>query len=122
MDLPNLVAHFVLDQDGKPKMIKAGDTKHYWIQLGVAEAPDDAYAVTYRLHDSYYEPVRESREHEVGFRQELTSFGDYTVRADIRTRSRVEPLVTSLSEALERGHSGHRTPEIETALEEIRNH
>jgi hypothetical protein len=122
MDKPDLVASFVLDQDGKPKITMEGDTKHYWIQLGVETPPPDAYAVTYRLHESYYDPIRESRAKDANFPEQLTSYGDFQLRADIRTKQRVEPISANLSQALLKGYKGRLTPDIEAAIKDIEKH
>lgn len=117
-----LVARFVLDEDGKPRIIEKDDRKHYWIDLHVADAPDDTYAVNYELDDSYYDPVRESREPNDGFVERLTSYGDYTVQAKLRTKNRVEVVATELSEALSRGHAGEVSPMIAKAIDDIRKY
>ena len=119
MQQKNLVARFKLDRSGQPEMLQSGGTTHYKIRIGVESPPDDTYAVTYRLHDSYYNPLRESRDKEARFEEELTSYGDYLVRADVRTLHRVESLAGSLSEALRRGHREDSNPAIIHAIDEI---
>jgi hypothetical protein len=120
MSDPKLIANFVLDPAGKPKAVEKNGVKHYVLRLGVEDSPDDAYAVTYKLDESYYDPIRESRERAANFVEELTSYGDYVVQAKVRSRQGVEPIAANLSSALEIGHSGNRTPEIQAALDEIK--
>jgi hypothetical protein len=122
MATPKLVARFVLDEKGQPQIIERGNRKHYWIELHVEDAPSDTYAVNYQLHDDYYDPLRESRESSAGFVERLTSYGDYTVQAKLRTKSHVDVLAGELSEALAQGHSGEASPMIMKALDDIRKH
>jgi hypothetical protein len=117
-----LVARFILDSKGAPKVAYQGDAPHYGITLTVSGAPEDAYAVTYQLHESYYEPVRESRRGTDDFAEEITSYGDYEVRATVRGKSRTQMVVAELSEALARGHAKETSPAIATALASIRAH
>jgi hypothetical protein len=119
MQHPNLIAKFELDESGQPARLRSGNTTHYKIRLGVESPPDDTYAVTYRLHDSYYDPIRESRDKGASFEEKLTSYGDYQVRADVRTLSRVESLAGNLSEALRKGHQGDSNPAIIHAIDVI---
>jgi hypothetical protein len=115
-----LAARFVLDEEGRPKLTAGGDLKHYWIDLYVEDAPEDTYAVNYQLHESYYDPLRESREPSARFVERLTAYGDYTVQARLRTKTCVEPVCAELSEALARGHRGEASPIIAKALDDIR--
>jgi hypothetical protein len=117
---PVIKATFELDEDGRPRLIQDGDLKHYKIRLSVDNAPDDAYAVTYVLHETYYDPVRESRDNKAGFTEVLTSYGDFTVQAKIRTRQGVTTVATPLSSALTAGHEARVTPAIAEALRDIR--
>ena len=120
---PKLVARFVLDEQGRPKVIEGGAHKHYWIDLYVEDAPEGTYAVNYQLHDSYYDPVRESRNPGDGFAERLTSYGDYTVQASLRTKSRVEPVSAELSEALARGHEKDESSAmVAEALDDIKKY
>ena len=116
----DLIATFDLDEAGQPRFIRHGDRKHYGIRLRIAEPPPDTYAVTYLLHETYYDPVRESRDRVSGFAEDLTSYGDFTVQAKIRTRDGVQTVATPLSRALTDGHAPNLTPPIASAIEEIR--
>lgn len=118
---PKLAARFVLDEEGRPKLIEGGNRKHYLIDLYVEDAPENTYAVNYHLHDSYYDPLRESREPKARFVERLTSYGDYTVHAKLRTKNFVEPVSAELSEALARGHTGEASAMITNALDDIKN-
>lgn len=116
---PILKATFDLDQDGKPVRLEGGEKMHYQIRLGIENAPDDTYAVTYVLDDSYYEPIREARKSENKYAESLTSYGDYTVQAKIRTKGGILSLAIPLSEALSSGHE-EITPDIAAALTDIK--
>lgn len=119
MDNPSIIATFVTDKDGNPEAIEQGGKKHYRIRVEIQNAPKDTYAVTYRLDDSYYEPIRESRASTLKFIEDLTSYGNFEVKADVRTKQRVAPVSVDLSQALKRGHGLKLTPEIEAALRDI---
>jgi len=118
--LPVIRATFELDENGRPVVIQRGDLKHYRIRLHLENAPDDAYAVTYLLDETYYNPVRESRDSATGFAEEFTSYGDFTVQAKVRSKEGVVPVAAPLSAALEAGYGTSVSPEIEQALKDIR--
>ena len=88
--------------------------------MQVDNAPNDTYAVTYLLHPTYYDPVRESRDRSEGFAEDLTSYGDFTVHAKIRSREGVMTVSAPLSTALETGYGAQLTPAIAAALDDIR--
>lgn len=123
---PTLIARFVLDEDGKPEIVR-GSTgsglKHYTIELGALGAPTDAESVTYVLHDTYYDPVREIKRktEEDQFLERITSYGDYLVRLGVSGRSGDSDR-TLLTEALRRGHKDdlHSNAAINQAIAELR--
>lgn len=118
---PKIRATFQLDESGTPVRIKQGDLTHYSITLHIEGAPEDTYAVTYTLHDTYYDPVREARNSEDKFSEELTSYGDYTVQANTRTKAGVFTISSKLSRSLAASYEDQITPEIQAALNDIRN-
>jgi hypothetical protein len=119
MTKPVIVAQFVLDPEGEPVVAYQGNHTHYRMKLMVKDVPEDAYAVMYELDATYYEPVRESRRRSEDFVENLTSYGDYPVRATIRGKQR-ETLVAYLSNALEVGHAGKMSPAVAAALDYIK--
>jgi hypothetical protein len=119
MFAPKIVAQFELDSAGKPKAVVRGSTKHYSIRLHLASPPEDTYAVTYQLHPSYYDPVRESHDRASSFSSELTSYGDYTINAKVRTKQGVIAVTFPLSEALKEGHASSMSTPIASALSDI---
>lgn len=120
MNNSRIVARFLLDTDGRPRTVNNGELRHYWIELHIEFPPDDTYAVTYQLHESYYDPVRESRNAKGAFAEKLTSYGDFTVQARLRTRNRVVTIAAELSEALSYGHRDKASESISKALGDIR--
>jgi hypothetical protein len=118
----SIVATFELDDNGQPKFVARGDRKHYYIRLSLDQPPSDTYAVTYILHETYYDPVRESRDRATGFGEDPTSYGDYTVQAKVRTPERLLTEAVTLSSALANGHQQHLTPPIAAAIADIRGH
>ncbi len=120
MGRPLIKATFDLDESGNPVLVESGKLKHYRIRLQMEGVPEDTYAVTYVLDDSYYEPIRESRKAGQFF-EKLTSYGDYTVQAKIRTKAGVLNVATPLSKALSAGHEQQITPAIEAALSDIKD-
>jgi|ERR1051326_3061509 restriction endonuclease Mrr len=116
-----IVARFVLDNDERPEFITRGDQKHYKIEIHVANAPLDTYAVTYELHETYYDPIRESRDISNAFSTRITSYGDFRLQARLRTRTRVDAIASQLSSALRRGHLSDLSLDVSRALEDIEN-
>lgn len=116
---PQLTASFVLDANGKPKIQVSGRHKHYSIRLSVKNAPSDAYAVTYILHPTYYDPVREVRDKDSDFTEELTSYGDYEIQAKVRSSEYPLPLRRDLYDALAETYSKNLNPDILKALKDI---
>jgi hypothetical protein len=117
---PKLQAEFVLDRESRePAAETDGDTKHYSIELSVADAPPGANAVTYTLDDSFYDPIREARNRANGFKEEITSYGDFQVRADIRTKNGTITLRKKLSDMLKE-HHGSSDSRLLAAIRELK--
>ncbi len=114
---PSIIARFVLDAKGMPQWDKDGDG--YWIRLSLRDAPPDTYAVTYQLHESYYDPIREVSHKRKEFSEDITSYGDYTVIARVRRKSRTDAVSRLLSRALSDGHLRDLTRPVEQAIGEL---
>jgi hypothetical protein len=112
-----IAARFDLDDSGLP--VETDGV--YDITLSILAAPADTYAVTYTLHESYFDPVRESRKRKSDFATHITSYGDFTLLAELRTERRTIALSADLSTALRRGHTGELTAAVRAALAEIRD-
>lgn len=122
MNEPVLRAEFELDSDKKPKVARTGKLPHYTIKLMVDDAPKDTYAVTYKLDRTYYDPIRESRDRSGGFAELVTSYGDYVVTANVRTKSGSTVISVPLSSALEKSYGGEMPDLVRTAIAQIKEH
>lgn len=122
MSTPSIKATFELDAAGRPTAVESDELRHYRIKLRVDDAPPDTYAVTYTLDDSYYDAVREVLDSEARFEEHLTSYGDYTVQAKIRSPDGVTTVAVPLSTALSKGHVEGLNSAIEGALHDIAAH
>src|SRR5262245_23996833 len=113
-----LVARFVTDQSGQPIYDSFGDKRHYHIELSVRNAPADTYAVTYHLHSSYFDPIRECSDKKSGFREQITSYGDYTVQAKVRGLKERVFLEGMLTKLLEQSYAAEKkNQDIDSAIE-----
>jgi YEATS family len=123
-DAPIVTASFVLDAQQHLQTIQQQKYVHYRIKLNILDYPPSTYAVTYRLHQSYRNPIREIRSPGVteGFPLNITTYGDFDVRAEIRTSERSYRISRRISEALRATYSQARSPEIEKAIEQIAGH
>lgn len=110
-------AELELSPAGEPVTETIRGTRYFKVRLFLADAPPDAYAVTYELHESYYDRVREVRKGP-DFSETIFTYGDYDVRAYVRTRGGVRPLVANLSAALRQSHP-HPSPSMARAMKEI---
>jgi hypothetical protein len=122
MNIEKIKAVFVTDAKGEPEYIESGGVKHFKIQLALEDTPADAYAVTYELHDSYYDAIRENHDRDEGFRENLTSYGDYDIQVKVRTRGGPRLLRSSLADALQQGHADGHSQAVEQAIAVIKAH
>lgn len=103
---------------GKPE--KQGD--YYVITVFIHQAPRAAKLVTYEFHDETLKRVQwPSRAAAANFElANILSNGDSLLTASIRTSGK-KPLriVSSLYDALRRGHGSHPSPRIKSALRKI---
>jgi hypothetical protein len=114
---PRICAEFILDKAGKEPLEIEG--KNYRVKLFIEGAPEDTHAVTYKLHESYYDRLREVRERPK-FEEEITSYGDYPVQAVIRRKNQSEVISDRLSTALRRRYGDNPSPRINSAIQQIR--
>lgn len=113
-------AELVLDDEGHPVAVCSRKLKHYKVALWLEGVPEDTHAVTYVLHESYRDPIREVLDGP-RFCLEVTTYGDYDVVANVRRRRFGEQFTARLSDALAASHPSP-TPEIRRAIEDIRSH
>ena len=81
--------------------------------------PEDAYAVTYQLHESYYDPTREVHRQVPDFQQFITSYGDYDIKAQIKRKKDVDFLAETLSRALRQTYETNPSDAIQRTIEEL---
>jgi len=117
MNNPEIRASFELDATGNPEAISSGNLQHYRIKLHIDGAPEDTYAVTYLLDPSYRTPTREVLDRKTSFEESLTSYGDYTVQAKIRTPEGVTVIAIPLSAALRQTYGASASPAVQNALQ-----
>ena len=121
MNPARIIVKFILDEAGKPRFTEVRNHKHYKISIHIETPPRDTYAVTYYLHESYFDPVREIRDSVSNFAFQTTSYGDYTIRAKIRTKSGSFTTRKRLYISLKESYIDTTSPEIEAALRDIYN-
>ena len=119
-------AQFRLDDSGTPIYRAASDgTKHYEIELYVPNPHDQVSSMTYILDDSYVDRVRETFDRVTGFREPLTSYGNYTVIASPSGQFPSSDMIrVRLSDALRSGmeNLGGDRDSIRQALRDIEDH
>lgn len=123
-DQPELFARFIKDEHGEPRFAETETgMKHYRIVLEVKDPPTGVLAATFELDPTYYLPVRTVEPDAEGrLKLETTAYGDYGLKVDLRSKSGVVPVRTTLRKALLSGESRGRTPEIDAAIAEIAAH
>lgn len=132
--LGRIKAVFELDDDGKPIYVQGKRLRHYKIKLSAEGMPDPVAAVTFKLHESYRDPVREvfkGSESDAPFTETITSYGDFEVAVSPSGQFSSESssglvcdTIQRLSDAL---HESARTLDgdaqsIDDALRDIRSH
>src|SRR3972149_5832917 len=115
------IARFKLDPSGQPVFVEGeGGTKHYVFDLSLPPVTPEVSIVTYRLHPTYYDPVRESEDPVTHFQEQITSFGDYRLNIEAAVGGRLLAERVNLSERLREGRrSGPTSPGIAQAIETI---
>ncbi len=119
MTKPKIRAEFGLDPNHNPIAIAAGDKIHYTIRLFMENVPEDAQEVIYQLDETYYNPTREIRRDQEGFRENITSYGDYVVKAQIRRKTYSDLVTAYLSEALRETYGDTPSDAIQKAIEQV---
>ena len=104
-------------EKGKLNMYKY-KYKHYGILISIKNAPEDTHAVTYELHETYVDPVREVFKCP-NFEFEITSYGNYTIKAKIRRKSYTNFISRLLSEALRESYENRSNLDIQNAIKDI---
>lgn len=115
-------ATFITNDKGEPDYIEGNGKKHYRINLEVNNVPEDTYAVTYDFEESYINPIRESQSKNDGFKEELTSHGDYEIKVKVRSRKGTNVLFTSLADALSKSNEDEMSAAVQEATTELKKH
>jgi hypothetical protein len=107
-DEPRVGARFVIGADGVPETLrgpKDPTRKHYRIELFTEAAPESARTITYELHPTYYDRMREVVRggEKDEFVERITSYGDYDIRLAVSGSTHLID-VSRLTDALKRSH------------------
>ncbi|MFN3658314.1 MAG: pYEATS domain-containing protein [Pseudolabrys sp.] len=120
---PQLTAHFETDDSGKPVFVNRGGRKHYNLVFEVENMPENVYAGTFELHESYYDPVRTLRPDRGKLELKTTSYGDYDLKVRLRTPDGeilvADNVVNALKRARETMPDNH---DIDDAIAEIKKY
>jgi hypothetical protein len=107
---PEIMARFEIDDSNKPP--RSGKNKQeYAVTLWMRGVDENVDSVTYQLcHDSYEQPFREvHRSEDDDFGEEISTWGDATVRATAWSRDNGIGVACTICEALIR-HYGETPP------------
>jgi hypothetical protein len=114
-----LRAEFIMSAPGKPEVDTSfRGSRVYSIRLFVENAPEDVYAVTYELHKSYYDRMRDVRKGP-SFEERVTSYGDFEIRAHVRGKTGARLVIENLAQALRDSHASSDSPAVQRALRDI---
>jgi hypothetical protein len=96
-----ITASFVVNSANQPITIQRKYT-HFRIVLNVTDYPSGTYAVTYELHETFPNPIREVRSEpgREGFPLFIATYGDFNVYAEIRALNESYRISRLLSDAL----------------------
>lgn len=120
-----LKARFLLDSSGNPLFEPDADEpslRHYRIELSL-ESPkaEQIELVTYELDEAtYYDPVRESRNRKVAFREEIHSYGDFPITVKVQMSGQLYLQDAWLSDLLQAGHAGDGNRVVQAAIDSIK--
>jgi hypothetical protein len=118
---PSIRARFVLDRKGRPQW--SDDKNGYWLQASIDDAPEKTGSAVWRMHRSI-RPARETIDARPEFRKDFVAHGDFTLRADLRTKTRTvaQSVERTLIDALEAEYPGRRAKPLQKALDDIATH
>ncbi len=121
--LDHVTARFQIGPQQGP-IYKAGKKhKHFKISLGLDHPNPEVSSVIYELDPTYYDPIRETDDSQSGFKTDITSYGDYTVKVKALKGKDVIAHNFKLSDLLKKGHKDSLDdPTIKEALDYIKQH
>jgi transcription initiation factor IIF auxiliary subunit len=115
-----LVAAFETNKSSEIIVEKYGKRQHYDVRLFLEGDLTDILSVTYVLHESYYDPIRTSRNRSKKFEIDVTSYGDYMVIVKIALKNREVVISETLGNALRNHYLHNNDPVIERAIANIK--
>ena len=120
-ETPTIGAQFVVDGRGRPQWSKRENG--YWLQTWLSAAPERTASVVWRLHRSI-QPAQQTIKAAPEFRKDFVAHGDFTLRADLRTKQRAAAgsVRRGLVDALEEQYPGRRAKALQEALTDIAAH
>jgi hypothetical protein len=118
---PRLVAAFETDEEGSPAFLESDGRRNYKIALEVENAPEDAYAATFELDSSYFDPRRTLQPDSDGkFRLQTTSNHNFDVTVRLRTKRGELPMINNLASALQESQKQTEfNPSVHEAIDYI---
>lgn len=116
---PKICAEFRMS-DGEPVVaFEDGDVRHYAVRLYIEGAPADARVVTYHLHDTFYDPLREVRRTQADFSENIETYGDFQVIATIRGPDGTSRITRGLAAALKEQYGDDAPDVVKNAIRDI---
>lgn len=113
----------VLDQNGNPQFEQKGKLKHYKIKLWLESENKEVKQVVYKLHPTYFNDIRETRNINNKFLLEISTYGNYypTVDVYIGNEHEIARQIVCLVDLLNESHPAEVNNDlINQALEDIR--
>jgi hypothetical protein len=122
MNQGKIVVRLVRDHKHRLIGIREIDIIHYSLQLTIENLPETEKPekVVYCLDSSYASPKIVVKGGTPKFLTEITTYGDYDLKAELHYLDRVEILVTSIYGALYELYKDDTATEIKQALEQIK--
>ena len=117
-----LIAELDTDQAGRPLSIKAGGAEHFSIALKVKGASDNVQRVRYVLDPSYPNKVRTVPARIPEFEEPITSYGDYVIKVEYEEAGLTKSFTRLLSQALEDGLAESTSPDVRSAIDQIKKY
>lgn len=120
MKIGEIKAEFIFDTKGRLIGIREIDIIHYCICLSLNNLLVNPEKVIYELDESYFNSKIEVKAGVTNFRTEITTYGDYEIKARIYYENKIEIICANLSEILAKVYQSNNSLEITEALEQIR--
>ena len=115
-------AEFILDSQQHPISIEHNGLKHYQVRLQLITENPNIRKVDYKLHPTYYDPYRESKDASTGFTIELKTYGDYYFIVEVTVGTELARQELCLSDLLKETYQSTDNASIQEALANIQSH